>query len=60
MKVVKMKNLRITVRFEAPTRTQIEQLIKQGKFKNISQLVRIAVTEFLENEKQIVSNVNVA
>jgi len=50
------KNLRITVRFEAPVREQIEQLIKEGKYKNISQLVRTAVNKFLEKKGMTSAN----
>jgi Arc/MetJ-type ribon-helix-helix transcriptional regulator len=42
-----MKNLRITVRFDEKDRATIENLVQQGKFKNISQVIKAAMKEFL-------------
>jgi len=43
-----MKNLRITTRLEESDRQKIEQLIKAGKFKNLSQVIRAALEQFLK------------
>jgi Arc/MetJ-type ribon-helix-helix transcriptional regulator len=42
-----MTNLRITVRFNEKERATIEKLVQQGKFKNISQVIKAALKEFL-------------
>jgi Arc/MetJ-type ribon-helix-helix transcriptional regulator len=44
------KNLRITIRIECSEREKIEQLINKGKFKNLSQVVREALKQFLEKQ----------
>ena len=41
---------RIAFRLSKEERQQIEQLIKEGKFKSISHVIRAALTEFLEKE----------
>jgi Arc/MetJ-type ribon-helix-helix transcriptional regulator len=38
---------RIAIRLEAPERDRLEQLIFERKFKNLSQAIRAAITEFL-------------
>jgi Arc/MetJ-type ribon-helix-helix transcriptional regulator len=43
-----MKNLRITTRLEETDRAKIEQLLNEGKFKNLSQVIRAALAEFLK------------
>ena len=48
-----MKNLRITTRLEATARRKIETLISKGKFKNLSQVIRAALKEFLEKEQEV-------
>ncbi|MGA2309541.1 MAG: ribbon-helix-helix domain-containing protein [Candidatus Bathyarchaeia archaeon] len=45
-----MKNLRITVRVEEPDRQKIERLMHDGKFKNMSQVLRRALQEFLKTQ----------
>lgn len=45
---MKEHDSRIALRFPSKEREQIEQLIKDGKFKNISQVIREALKEFLE------------
>jgi len=47
MKVLKMKNLRITVRVEEPDRQKAEALIKAGKCKSLSDVLRKALSRFL-------------
>ena len=44
-----IKTERIALRLEPQLREQAEKLIQQGKFKNLSQVVREALKEFLEN-----------
>ena len=44
------KNLRVTARLLEKTRNKIEQLIIQGKFKNLSEVIREALDEFLNKE----------
>jgi len=41
---------RIALRLPSKERQQIEQLIKEGKFRNISQVIRAALKEFLSKE----------
>jgi hypothetical protein len=48
--VKQMKNLRITVRVEEPDRQKIERLMHDGKFKNMSQVLRRALQEFLKTQ----------
>jgi len=45
--VKKTKNLRITVRIDEKYRKNVENLVESGKFKNISQVIRTALQEFL-------------
>jgi Arc/MetJ-type ribon-helix-helix transcriptional regulator len=40
---------RIALRLPSEEREQIEQLIRTGNFKNISQVVRTALKEFLKS-----------
>jgi Arc/MetJ-type ribon-helix-helix transcriptional regulator len=44
-----MKNLRITTRVEKPDRRKIETLIQEGKYRNLSSVMRAALREFLDN-----------
>ena len=39
---------RIALRLPAKERQRVERLIKEGKFKSISQVIRVALTEFLK------------
>jgi Arc/MetJ-type ribon-helix-helix transcriptional regulator len=41
---------RIAFRLSKTERQQIEKLIEEGKFKSVSQLVRVALQEFLEQK----------
>jgi len=41
---------RIALRLPSKERQQIEQLIREGKFRNISQVIRAALKEFLSKE----------
>ena len=42
----------IALRLPSELREQAESLIRQGKFKNLSEVIRAALTKFLEeNEK---------
>jgi Arc/MetJ-type ribon-helix-helix transcriptional regulator len=51
---IKDKNLRVTVRLQENTRNQIEQLVIQGRFKSLSEVIREALEEFLSsNEKGV-------
>jgi len=45
------KSERIALRLEPQLREKAEQLIQAGKFKNLSQIVRLALKKFLEGEK---------
>jgi Arc/MetJ-type ribon-helix-helix transcriptional regulator len=49
MKKFKIKNLRVTVRLEEIDRNEIEKLVTNGKFKNLSHVVRTALTKFLKD-----------
>jgi len=40
---------RIAFRLSKEDRQKIEQLIREGKFRNISQVIRAALKQFLEN-----------
>ena len=44
---MKEHDSRIAIRLPSKERQQIEQLIEAGRFKNISQAVRTALSEFL-------------
>lgn len=46
-----MWNLRVTVRVEDSDRQQIEKLVKEGRFKNISEVIRAALKEFLKDTR---------
>ena len=39
---------RIALRLPSEDRTKIEELINEGKFKNISQVIRAALKKFFE------------
>jgi len=46
-----MKNdEKVTARLPSEERLRIQELISEGKFKNLSQVIRTALTEFLEKE----------
>jgi Arc/MetJ-type ribon-helix-helix transcriptional regulator len=48
MKVSKMnKNLRITIRVEESERQKIERLVETGRFRSLSQVIRVALSKFL-------------
>jgi Arc/MetJ-type ribon-helix-helix transcriptional regulator len=40
---------RIAIRLPSNERNQVEQLIRQGKYRNISSVIREALKQFLEN-----------
>ena len=44
---MKQYNRRIALRLEAHEKEKLEQLIFERKFKNLSQAIRAAITEFL-------------
>ena len=44
-----MNNLRVTVRIEKKDRTKIDNLIKLGRYKNLSQVMRTALQKFLQD-----------
>ena len=48
-----MKRSRIGLRLEPQIREQAEKLIREGKFKNLSEIVRQALTEFLAKNKPV-------
>ena len=48
-----MKRSRIGLRLEPQIREQAEKLIQEGKFKNLSEIVRQALTEFLNKNKSL-------
>ena len=43
---------RIAIRLSTELRQQAEQIIKQGKTKNLSDLVRVALTEHIGIDKK--------
>ena len=45
-----MKDKRIGIRLEADLRDKAELLVRSGRFKNISEVVREALRRFLESE----------
>ena len=45
-----MKNLRITIRIEESDRTQLEYLIANSQFKNLSHAIRTALKKFLKGD----------
>ena len=45
-----IKNSRIGLRLEPNLREKAERLVKAGKFKNLSEVVREALRRFLESE----------
>jgi Arc/MetJ-type ribon-helix-helix transcriptional regulator len=48
-----IKTERIALRLEPQIREQAEKLIQEGKFKNLSEIVRQALTEFLAKNKPL-------
>jgi len=42
---------RIAIRLPSNERSKVEQLIHEGKFKNISQVIRAALKDFLSKQK---------
>lgn len=44
---MKEQDSRIALRYPSKERERIEQLIHEGKFKNISQVIRAALSKFL-------------
>jgi Arc/MetJ-type ribon-helix-helix transcriptional regulator len=48
-----LKQSRIGLRLEPELREQAEKLIQEGKFKNLSEIVRQALTEFLTKNKPL-------
>jgi len=48
-----IKTERIALRLEPQIREQAEKLIKEGKFKSLSEIVRQALTEFLAKNKPV-------
>jgi Arc/MetJ-type ribon-helix-helix transcriptional regulator len=47
---MKEHDSKIAIRLPSNERGKVEQLISEGKFKNISQVIRAALKEFLEKE----------
>lgn len=47
---MKNLNLRITIRLEQKQRRQIERALKEGRGKSVSDLMRVALVEFLKSE----------
>jgi Arc/MetJ-type ribon-helix-helix transcriptional regulator len=45
---MKKNDKRTALRLPSKTRRQIEQLVTEGKYKNLSQLVRAALADFLK------------
>lgn len=45
---MKEHDSRIAIRLPSDERTKVEQLIREGQFKNISQVIRVALSEFLK------------
>jgi len=50
MNKTKNKNLRITTRVDEEDRNKLEQLIKEGKYKNLSQIIRTALRQLLSTQ----------
>jgi Arc/MetJ-type ribon-helix-helix transcriptional regulator len=48
-----LKQSRIGLRLEPQLREQAEKLIQEGKFKSLSEIVRQALTEFLNKNKPL-------
>jgi len=44
------KSERIALRLEPELREKLEKLFSSGRFKSISQIVRLALKQFLEDE----------
>ncbi len=49
---MKSLNLRITIRVETKQRKQIDQALSEGKCKSASDLIRMALTDFLKSKYQ--------
>jgi Arc/MetJ-type ribon-helix-helix transcriptional regulator len=45
---MKKHDVRIVLRLPATDRQKAEQLVKEGKFKSLSQVIRTALKQFLE------------
>jgi Arc/MetJ-type ribon-helix-helix transcriptional regulator len=52
VKRMKAYNSRIAVRLSDTEREKAEQLIRERKFKNLSQLLRTALTELLKEHEE--------
>jgi Arc/MetJ-type ribon-helix-helix transcriptional regulator len=50
---MKEHNSYIALRLPASIKTEIEKLVESGKFKNVSQIVRQALIEFLARNKPL-------
>jgi Arc/MetJ-type ribon-helix-helix transcriptional regulator len=46
------QNERVSTRLSATERHQIEQLVEAGKFQNISQVIRTALSKFLSESQR--------
>lgn len=44
---------KITVRIPEELSDEVEKLVKKGRFKNSSELVTLALSEFMENHKDL-------
>jgi len=45
-----MQDCRIALRLPSEDRQRIEQLIREGKYRSLSQVIRVALQEFLPKE----------
>ena len=52
MKTKKIHDSRTALRLPHKQREEIEKLVSEGKFKNFSQLIRAALTEYFSKEGQ--------
>lgn len=48
---MKKHDSRTALRLPHKQREQIDQLVAQGKFENLSHVIRAALADFLENQK---------
>jgi Arc/MetJ-type ribon-helix-helix transcriptional regulator len=48
LKTKQTKNLRITVRVEGPDRQKVEELVASGRYTNLSEVLRDALTRLLK------------
>ena len=51
VKRMKAYNSRIAIRLSDTEREKVEQLIRERKFKNLSEVVRAALTELLKKDE---------